>query len=287
MRYLLRRPLHRGRSEGRFLLSVLAAGSPTATVPPRPRAAMSASGVLTIGGAPQPWADMAATVAPGIGHQAHCSMQHPRVSAFESAIDEYAKLNVTQHITELDIDGVTNLDTETAGFTITPTSGLETTEAGGTATFTVVLNSQPTANVTIPLTSSDPTEGSVSPAQLTFTATNWNAPQTVTVTAGGLSGQGCSLGNSVSAGNCRGASNAAEFQRQQAKKVVGATKLGGLEAKMALAQQTRIPSTRAHLEFLPTPSLSVLLCSPRGFCAGVVRAIDTVERALLGAAGWV
>ena len=28
------------------------------------------------------------------------------------------------------------------------------------------------------------------------------------------------------------------------------------------------------------PQLSVVLCSPRGFCAGVVRAIDTVERAL-------
>jgi 4-hydroxy-3-methylbut-2-enyl diphosphate reductase len=28
------------------------------------------------------------------------------------------------------------------------------------------------------------------------------------------------------------------------------------------------------------PSLQVILCSPRGFCAGVVRAIDTVERAL-------
>ncbi len=28
------------------------------------------------------------------------------------------------------------------------------------------------------------------------------------------------------------------------------------------------------------PHLSVVLCSPRGFCAGVVRAIDTVERAL-------
>jgi 4-hydroxy-3-methylbut-2-en-1-yl diphosphate reductase len=28
------------------------------------------------------------------------------------------------------------------------------------------------------------------------------------------------------------------------------------------------------------PPLKVLLCSPRGFCAGVVRAIDTVERAL-------
>ena len=35
--------------------------------------------------------------------------------------------------------------------------------------------------------------------------------------------------------------------------------------------------------YLPTdlrPPLRVLLCSPRGFCAGVVRAIDTVERAL-------
>ncbi|NEV80005.1 4-hydroxy-3-methylbut-2-enyl diphosphate reductase, partial [Rhodopseudomonas sp. BR0C11] len=26
--------------------------------------------------------------------------------------------------------------------------------------------------------------------------------------------------------------------------------------------------------------LKIVLCSPRGFCAGVVRAIDTVERAL-------
>src|SRR6185312_15226638 len=28
------------------------------------------------------------------------------------------------------------------------------------------------------------------------------------------------------------------------------------------------------------PPLKVLLCSPRGFCAGVVRAIESVERAL-------
>src|ERR1700760_1078098 len=31
---------------------------------------------------------------------------------------------------------------------------------------------------------------------------------------------------------------------------------------------------------LPKPALKVLLCSPRGFCAGVVRAIDSVEQAL-------
>jgi hypothetical protein len=36
--------------------------------------------------------------------------------------------------------------------------------------------------VTIAISSSDTTEGSVSPASLTFTAANWNTPQTVTVT---------------------------------------------------------------------------------------------------------
>src|SRR5579875_1751611 len=30
----------------------------------------------------------------------------------------------------------------------------------------------------------------------------------------------------------------------------------------------------------PKPKLRVLLCAPRGFCAGVVRAIDAVEEAL-------
>jgi len=36
----------------------------------------------------------------------------------------------------------------------------------------------------------------------------------------------------------------------------------------------------AMLQTLPKPPLHVVLCSPRGFCAGVVRAIDSVERAL-------
>ena len=58
---------------------------------------------------------------------------------------------------------VTNTDNDTAGITVSPISGLTTTEAGGTATFTVVLNTQPTANVTIGLSSSDTTEGTVRP----------------------------------------------------------------------------------------------------------------------------
>ena len=47
---------------------------------------------------------------------------------------------------------MSNTDNDSAGITVTPTAGLTTTEAGGTATFTVVLNTQPTADVTIALT---------------------------------------------------------------------------------------------------------------------------------------
>src|SRR5438093_1589767 len=64
------------------------------------------------------------------------------------------------------------------GITVTPISGLFTTEAGGTATFSIVLSAAPTADVSIGLSSSDLTEGTISAAQLTFTAANWDTPQT-------------------------------------------------------------------------------------------------------------
>ena len=72
--------------------------------------------------------------------------------------------------------------TDTKGIIVTPTSGLTTTEAGGTATFTVVLNSQPTADVSIGTTSDKTAEGTVNKPSLTFTPAKWNIPQTVTVT---------------------------------------------------------------------------------------------------------
>ena len=51
---------------------------------------------------------------------------------------------------------MTNTDNDTAGITVDGRRRpLTTTEAGGTATFTVVLNTQPTANVTIALSSSN------------------------------------------------------------------------------------------------------------------------------------
>jgi hypothetical protein len=69
-----------------------------------------------------------------------------------------------------------------AGVVVTPTSGLVTSESGGTATFTVTLASPPTADVTIDVASDTPSEGTASPASLTFTDANWRMPQTVTVT---------------------------------------------------------------------------------------------------------
>jgi hypothetical protein len=77
---------------------------------------------------------------------------------------------------------VSNTDNDSAGVTVTPTVGLTTTEAGATATFSIVLNSQPTADVVIPLRSSKPAEGTPSPSSVTFTSANWSAPRIITLT---------------------------------------------------------------------------------------------------------
>lgn len=77
---------------------------------------------------------------------------------------------------------VTNVDNDVASVSVTPSFGLVTTEVGGSATFTMVLTSTPTADVSVALSSSDTTEGTVSPASVTFTSGDWNVPQTVTVT---------------------------------------------------------------------------------------------------------
>ena len=75
-------------------------------------------------------------------------------------------------------------DDDLAGVNVSALSGRNTSEAGASVSFVVALNSQPTAPVTIMLTSSDTTEGRVSPASLSYDATNWNVAQIVTVTGG-------------------------------------------------------------------------------------------------------
>ncbi len=59
---------------------------------------------------------------------------------------------------------------------------VDTIPEGNSDTYTAVLTSQPTANVTVTVTVPSGSDASVSPSPLTFTADTWNASQAVTVT---------------------------------------------------------------------------------------------------------
>ena len=76
---------------------------------------------------------------------------------------------------------VTNTEADTAGFNV-DSAVLTTSETGTRATFGVSLTSEPIAPVIISLVNGNPGQGSLSRSTLTFDATNWNTPQTVTVT---------------------------------------------------------------------------------------------------------
>ncbi|MBJ46267.1 MAG: hypothetical protein CL465_05685, partial [Acidimicrobiaceae bacterium] len=99
-------------------------------------------------------------------------------------------LSVVDAISNDDFDGVADqtvsvstTDDDTAGFTVTQTGGSSTvTEGGSTDQITVVLDAQPTSNVVIAIVSADTGEATVSNSTLTFTAANWDTPQTITIT---------------------------------------------------------------------------------------------------------
>ena len=76
---------------------------------------------------------------------------------------------------------VTVQDNDTRGVTVSATA--LTVNEDTTGTYTVVLDSQPTANVTVTPSRTGSTDVTFSPATLTFTALNWNTVQPVTVTA--------------------------------------------------------------------------------------------------------
>ena len=77
---------------------------------------------------------------------------------------------------------VESVDNDTARIAVNLTTELVTNEAGDvTAEFTVVLESEPLADVTVTVSSDDGTEGTVEPTTLTFRAGDWSSPQAVTI----------------------------------------------------------------------------------------------------------
>ena len=72
-------------------------------------------------------------------------------------------------------------DNDERGVTVTPTA--LTIPEGDSASYTVVLTSEPTADVTVAVQVPEGAEVAVDETELTFTADNWNQAQTVAVTA--------------------------------------------------------------------------------------------------------
>ena len=72
-------------------------------------------------------------------------------------------------------------DDDTRGVAVSPTA--LTVDEGSDDTYEVVLNSQPTADVTVAVSVPSDTDVSVDQTTLTFTANDWNTAQTVTVSA--------------------------------------------------------------------------------------------------------
>ena len=105
----------------------------------------------------------------------------------DDAIDDNP-VTLTHIVSGGDYEGVTTADVEvtiieddTTGVTISITE-LEVAE-GDTGRYTIVLDTEPTADVTVEIQVPEDAEIAVFPLTLTFTADTWNTPQTVTVTA--------------------------------------------------------------------------------------------------------
>jgi hypothetical protein len=86
----------------------------------------------------------------------------------------------------LTVNGTT-LEGDVAALVVNPLGGLLTDTNGGQATFTVALESQPASGaVSVSVTSSNTTEGTVSTSVLNFSSANWMTPQPVVVTGQGV-----------------------------------------------------------------------------------------------------
>ena len=108
------------------------------------------------------------------------------VSAAEDGDSAQDTATVTHTVSGGDYGSVTADDVsvtvnDTPGLSVTPAS--LTIDEGGTGTYTVVLDTRPTAAVTVAISSNN-ADVTTNSSSLTFTTTNWNSAQTVTVTAG-------------------------------------------------------------------------------------------------------
>ncbi len=112
----------------------------------------------------------------------------------DNVLDEDQKLTLTLKTVSEDPEfaglekafEITNKNVDKVGVTVVG-SNLQTSEAGSSATFSVVLNAKPESDVTFEVSSSNEAYGKIEGAVenklvVTFTAENWNVPQELKVT---------------------------------------------------------------------------------------------------------
>lgn len=78
--------------------------------------------------------------------------------------------------------GVTCFDDDVAAVVVRAPPLLEVSETGTTATFSMVLTTQPSANVRCAVQSSNPNEGTISPAFAIFTSADFDQDHAFTIT---------------------------------------------------------------------------------------------------------
>ncbi len=143
------------------------------------------------------------------------------LSGSKATLIPVSRGNATVTVTATDKDGSNTSATQTINVRVkgrrgvSVSTGALTVIEGSTATYTVVLDSEPTGEVTVTPTVVSSTKITVSPSSLTFDATDWQTAQTVTV--GGVAAESATIRHAVS-GADYGSVTAAS---------VGVTVLGG------------------------------------------------------------
>ncbi|WP_437907685.1 family 43 glycosylhydrolase [Sorangium sp. So ce327] len=118
--------------------------------------------------------------APRSSHPECTSLSAPRV-ALTAAAFAFAALLVVVGCSEGPSTDAPDASTRSLRI-MTAGTALSTSESGGRVTVSVALDGAPSAPITVPVSSSDATEGSVSPATLSFTVEDWSVPREITVT---------------------------------------------------------------------------------------------------------
>jgi hypothetical protein len=172
-----------------------------------------------------------------------------------------------------------NVDDDSFGIQVNAGSAMVTSESGTSSSLTVVLNSQPTADVKICLSSSDTSEGIIPVSgsvlgsdldcpneRLQFTTGNWNVAQTVTVTGvddsldDGNVGYSVVLGAAISSDSNYGGINPADVSFTNVDNdIVGVTVLAG--SAMVTSESGISSSFTVVLNAQPTAAVYICLNS--------------------------